>query len=358
MVSAQTLSMHADALADGAPEYPVSTLWVPIGSGCDAPIMRQRKPRPRCRRGRKKRAAVPAPMGAVGRQEYSQLRYRSGGMSPFSPGADVAGGKRGPVGAPAGTHTHARAPLCTHTLSPDASRPLGRIIRAVRSLVSRRRATCSRSHPLCAPIASPAGRAGMRKKEDAARHRGYPAGPSQSETKNRRRFSFGHSTAIALRPITVGGTRESTGGKAHDGIHARSESARSATVRQQQQRVQSYADTVEPPPWHSPGFEDSKSDGCAASLRPAEVCVGKAPPNKSLPGHNAAERAWPDGEPFSCACAGVSTPSTRGSPVLPEHHGRRSGGRKLLRGGYSRVRTVRARAGRVLAVGVGYSTEV
>ncbi len=80
----------------------------------------------------------------------------------------------------------------------------------------------------------------------------YPAGPSQSERKNRRRFSFGHSTATALRQITVGGTRESTGGNAHDGIHARSDSARPATVRQQQQRVQAVPCPFTPTQWNSP----------------------------------------------------------------------------------------------------------
>ena len=94
------------------------------------------------------------------------------------------------TGRQAGRHTHAHtlmhAPSTdAHTLSPDCLVFIGP--NSLGSLLSCRRATCSRSHQLCDPIASPAGRAGMRKKEDAARHRGIRRDrPSQSERKNRR----------------------------------------------------------------------------------------------------------------------------------------------------------------------------
>ena len=86
------------------------------------------------------------------------------------------------AGRPADTHTH--TPSCTHP-AQSAHALAGCLVligpNSLGSLLSCRRATCSRSHQLCDPIASPARRAGMRKKEDAARHRGIRRRPAIAE---------------------------------------------------------------------------------------------------------------------------------------------------------------------------------
>ena len=94
--------------------------------------------------------------------------------------------------------------------------------------MSIRWAICNRSHHLCDAIASQLGLRGIRKDEDAASHRDFPAWQSQRERAKRRPLSAASlvdSLTVTrgrkqLRQITVGGKIRQAGKRGMRRMHA------------------------------------------------------------------------------------------------------------------------------------------